>query len=147
MSLEDLEAAGSLLPLRTTRDELARLMASAGRMLADAQVDGVSNQGRYVNAYHVILNCAIAALRVQDYKIDLHEGKHALALETLAFTLGYTPERLRVLQKMRARRNMDLYAGDRPASESEREAAVSLASKVLEDTLAYIRQARLDFRS
>lgn len=145
MSLEDLEAAGSLEPLRSTPEEVDRLIAAARRLIEDAEVEAVSNQGRYVSAYHAILNCAMANLRSRDYRVDLHEGKHALTIDTLAFTLGYPPERIRVLQKMRARRNMDLYAGDRPASEQEREAAVNLAREILAHTEACIRQARLDF--
>jgi hypothetical protein len=68
-----------------------------------------------------------------------------LAIESLRFTIGCPPSLLLQRLKMRQRRNLDLYAGDRPVSEHERELAINTARALQEQTEAYARQFRFDF--
>jgi uncharacterized protein (UPF0332 family) len=145
MSLSDLEAAGELEPRASSPEELSRLLEAAERRLADARIEAVSNQGRFECAYHTILNCALAALRANDYRVDVHAGKHMLTLNTLAETLRLPAAQLRLIQGMRQKRNVDLYEGDRPVSELERDTAIELAQALLAQTKEYVRQLRLDF--
>lgn len=146
MGLPEMEAAGQLEPLAATNSEINALLSAAQRWLADARVAAVSNQGRFECAYNAVLNCALAALRANDYRVDAREGKHVFAIESLRFTIGCSPSLLLQLQKMRQRRNLDLYAGERPVSEKERDLALSTAAALVEQTRDYISQLRLDFR-
>ena len=85
MSLEEMEASGQLEALACTQAELAKLLTAARRWLADADVEAVSDQGRYESAYNAVLACALAALRANDYRVYTHEGKHVITLDSCAF--------------------------------------------------------------
>jgi hypothetical protein len=142
MSLSKMEEAGELEPLASSAQEITNLLEGARRWLDDAEVAEVSNPGRYESAYNAILNCALAALRANDYRVDVHEAKHVVTLNTLQYTLGIEPDHLQILQKMRQRRNIDLYTGGRPVSEHERKWAVATARTLLEQTVLYVNQLR-----
>ena len=131
--------------MASSHDELKRLLAGAQRRLIDAAADNTSNEARTEHSYHVILQCAVAALRANDYRGDGSEGKHVLSLNTLEHTLGLEPKLIRYFQKLRQRRHIDLYEGDAPVSDNEMLEAISAAAELLDQTRQYIRQLRLEF--
>ena len=146
MSLSEMETRGELEPLASTPEELIRLLSMVRRRLKDAAVVETSNEARFEHAYHAILGCALAALRVNDYRVFGSAGKHLLALNTLQHTVGVPAAQVRYYQKLRNRRNIDLYEGSTPVSETELSEALAAAQKLLTSTAAYVKQRRADTR-
>lgn len=134
MSLADMELQGFLEPCAGTPEEVASLLETAQRHLADAQLPGMSPQSRIVHAYQVILACATGALRARDYRVPNIEGKHKHTLDTLKFTLGIKPRDVKYFQTLRQKRHEDLYEGGLVASEMEARDALESVRKLLART-------------
>jgi hypothetical protein len=62
MTLENLLAIHRLQAFEATPDGVLRLLASAGRNLADARLAQLSNDNRFDAAYKAILQCAMIGL-------------------------------------------------------------------------------------
>lgn len=131
MSLASMEEQGLLEPLAGTPEEVASLLETAQRHLADAQLPGMSPQSLIVHAYHVILACATAALRAQDWRVPNIEGKDKHTVDTLQFTLGIKPREVKYFQTLRQKRHEDLYEGGLVASEMEARDALEAAQELL----------------
>jgi hypothetical protein len=142
MNLDDLEAAGKIAPLASSRSEIAKMLSGADRWLSDARVEAISDSTRYDLAYNCILSCASAALHANDYRVTAREGHHAITLDTLSATIRIDAADLRLLQKMRHRRNLDLYQGEMPVTKPERELAINIATAILQQTRIYVAQRR-----
>lgn len=147
MSLSDMEARGELEPLATSDEELARLLAAVDRRLTDAGVDLTSNEARFEHAYHAMLGAALAALRAHEYRVVGPTGKHFLTLKTLRHTIRIPDKQVRYIQKLRHRRNLDLYEGGTPVSKVELDEAMSLAREVSQLTRKYVVRLRPDLKS
>ena len=142
MSLSEMEARGELEPLASTPEELARLHGSIQRRLKDASVELTSNEARFEHAYHAILGAALVGLRALDYRVDIQAGKHVLVLNTLKYTAGLADSKIRYLQKLRNRRNIDLYEGGAPVSGVELEEAIIAAHHIVDIVITYVKQLR-----
>lgn len=144
MSLADMEANGDLRLMASTPEELENLLAAVKRRLADAAVEATSNEARCEHAYNAVFNCARAALRANDYQVDVDTGAHRVTLNTLRHTVGVDAAHVRFFQSLRQRRNLDLYEGDAPVSNTELAEALPAAKRLSEKTDAYVRQLRLN---
>jgi hypothetical protein len=68
MSLENLLAIQRLVRHEAGRAAVLKLLAAAGRNLADARVAAISAENRVDAAYKTILQCAMAALAAKGYR-------------------------------------------------------------------------------
>ena len=123
--------------------EIRRLVDAATRRLEDAANASIHPETRLEQAYHAILNCALVALRAEDLRVVNAAGKHRFALESLADTLGTTPDLIAYFQQLRDLRHRDIYEGSIHVSEREAEDAVAEASRLLEHLRAWLK-ARAD---
>lgn len=87
MSFERLLEDGSLQRHRTSRDEIAELLATAGRDLADAGLTGLSTDRRFILLYEGALTLATIALACAGYR-TVAAGHHVIVLKSLPFTAG-----------------------------------------------------------
>jgi len=88
-------------------------LSAIERNLADAGVDAISDQARFDLAYKAVMQCAIAALQVNGYRLSTSQpGHHATAIQCLPLTLGIADRDWRVLDALRRKRNANDYAGD-----------------------------------
>jgi hypothetical protein len=88
--------------------ELEGLIAAGETALRDAEVSGISDQGRFLRAYAAAHSFSLAALRSHGYRPD---NKRYAVFQALPHTLGIRPEIVRVLDKCHAQRNLAEYEG------------------------------------
>ncbi len=113
MSLENLLAIQRLVRHDAGRAAVLKLLAAAGRNLADARVAAISAENRFDAAYKAILQCAMAALAAKGYRTSTSQpGHHLTAIQTLPLTLAVDSATVIVLDALRKQRNLTDYTGD-----------------------------------
>jgi hypothetical protein len=106
--LENLSALGGPLHREPTdRDEYAGLIHSGRVRLGDAEVDGISPEGRFDLAYNAAHALSLAALRRAGFRSD----NRYIVFQALQHTLGLEPAVWRVLAKAHEGRNRSEYSG------------------------------------
>jgi len=136
MTLENLLAIHRLQPFDASPGGVQRLLASAERNLADAQLPELSADNRFDAAYKTILQCAMIGLWAKGYRTSTSQpGHHQTALQTLPKTLGVAQDIVIVLDALRKQRNLNDYEGD-PITD----VAVSECLAQAEALLAHTRQ-------
>ncbi|RQR50856.1 DNA-binding protein [Burkholderia sp. Bp9126] len=103
----------SLDAIQPDRNQAARLLAAAARNLAEAQLDGLSNECRFDVAYKAIMQLAMLALHANGFRtLTSKPGHHQTAIQTLALTIGLASDRVIVQDALRKQRNLPDYSGD-----------------------------------
>jgi uncharacterized protein (UPF0332 family) len=128
MSLEEMRLRNELESVELASGEIGRLLAAIERRLQDANNATNHPETRLEQAYHAILNCALAALRMEGLRPTNRPGKHMVTLESLLDTLGAESDRVDYFQTLRELRNQEIYTGSIHISESEIEAAIEAAA-------------------
>lgn len=137
MSLQNL-VGRSLETVAPDRAAIGRLLAAAGRNLADAQLAGLSAENRFDAGYKAIMQCAMAALQANGYRtLTSQPGHHQTALQTLPLTIGLPAERLIVLDALRKQRNLADYQGD-PVPELTAAECFRQAQQLLAEVKAWL---------
>ena len=113
MSLDNL-VGRTLERVAPDRAGIARMLAAAGRNLADARLAALSAENRFDAAYKAIMQCAMLALRANGgfRTLTSHPGHHQTALQTLPRTIGLANDRMILLDALRKQRNLADYEGD-----------------------------------
>lgn len=138
MSLENLARIGRLQRHTATGEEIGKLLKGAARSLKDAENTGLSNASRFTLAYTAIMEAALAALFANGYRPSKSEGGHHMTMvQALVHTIDLDPQRMRVLDAHRHKRNVIEYSGD-DADPSEARNAVAAANALLNDVKAWI---------
>lgn len=88
MSLEQWLRNGWLQQDEVTVAEIQQLLQVVDRDLADAQVLGLSADGRFQHAYDAALQLCILALRATGYRVRKGQGHHKNGIDSLRYTLG-----------------------------------------------------------
>lgn len=113
MSLDNLLKIHQLQLHAATPDEIQRLLAAAGRNLADSGVAGLSDETRFDAAYKAIMQCAMVGLMANGYRPSTTTpGHHQTMIQTLGLTMGVGKEVWIVLDSLRKKRNLNDYSGD-----------------------------------
>lgn len=124
-ALDNLVRIGQLKAEPRNESEVRRMLAMARTRLADAQVTGVSQEGRFTSAYNAAHAAALAALRWHDYR---SENRYAV-FQCLTHTLNWPAPRWRVLDAAHQKRNLAEYEG---FLELEESAIAELSALVIE---------------
>jgi hypothetical protein len=112
MSLENLLRIGKLKAHAADEVEIARLLDSADRALADAAGPTLTSDSRLALAYKALIQAALAAMFTKGYRPATSEpGHHQLLIQALSITAGLPPHRIRVLDAYRKARNQSDYRG------------------------------------
>ena len=112
MTLDNLLRIGKLRAHTPDKIEIGRLLAAAGRALADAGLEHLSSDGRLDIAYRAIMQAALAAMLANGYRpLTSEPGHHQLIIQALPKTAGIAADRIRVLDGYRAARNQADYRG------------------------------------
>ena len=136
MTLENLALIGKLKPHKTTREEIARLLAAVRRNLKDARHADISPESRFDIAYKAVMQCALIAVMANGFRPSTSEpGHHATVIQSLPKTVGLSNERVIVLDKLRKKRNLSDYSGE---GIGEEEAAACV--RAAEDLAATVEQ-------
>lgn len=118
---------------------IERLLEAAHASLNDAQLPGLSCEGRFDMAYKAIMQSANAALQANGFRtLTSKPGHHQTMIQTLPRTIGLDAATMVLLDQMRKQRNVIDYSGDL-VSESLAAEAVKQAAALLVATRAWIR--------
>ncbi len=117
MTLQNLLAIQRLQQHAADRLAVLKLLASAKRNLADAQVDAIGNDNRFDAAYKCIMQCAMLGLWANGYRTSTSQpGHHQTAIQCLTLTMKVPKDAVIVLDGLRKQRNINDYIGDPIAS-------------------------------
>ena len=142
MTLENLVQIGKLKPHKTTRAEIARLLAAVRRNLKDARHDDLSPESRFDIAYKAAMQCALIAVMANGFRPSTSEpGHHATVIQSLPKTVGLSNERVIVLDKLRKKRNLSDYSGE-GIGEEEAAACVRAAADLAATVEQWLRAHR-----
>lgn len=140
MSLEKWVDYGWLRREPTSPDEIRSLLGIVERSLADAKVEAVSTDLRFIAAFSAALCIATMALRATGHRTVTQAGHHVKTIESLELTLK---PNTRIVQKFKTfnnKRNKSVYDVAGAVSDQELAAIVSLANKLKDGAIAWLRE-------
>jgi hypothetical protein len=105
MSLGDWLRNSWLVEHKTSREEIAGLLAIVERDLANAKVAGLSDDWRLSIAYNAALQAATAALAAAEYRA-VREQHHYRTIQSLALTIGWPAPKVDRFDRFRKKRNI-----------------------------------------
>jgi hypothetical protein len=132
--LDNLVRIGQLKAEPRNELEVKRMLEMARTRLADAQLDGVSREGRFASAYNAAHSAALAALRWHGYR---SENRYTVFL-CLAHTVGWPASRWRVLDAAHQQRNLAEYEGYLEIEESTIRELCALVPSLIADVQALV---------
>lgn len=131
MSLENLVKIGQLEQIAPDSHDINRLLEAAKRSLNDAQLSGLSAEGRFDMAYKAIMQSANAALQANGFRtLTSKPGHHQTMIQTLPLTVGLDKDTTIQLDALRKQRNVIDYSGD-IVSDTMANAAIEHAASLL----------------
>jgi hypothetical protein len=138
VSLQDWLKNGWLVEHRTSRQEIADLLAMVDRDLAQCRVPGLSPDWQLNIAYNAALQLAAAALGAAGYRAS-REAHHYRVLQSLAYTLKTETSLTVRLDKFRKKRNIGEYERAGAVSDQEAEEMFLLAKDLREKVENWLR--------
>jgi uncharacterized protein (UPF0332 family) len=139
VSLEDWLNEGRLESHTTSREEIKRLFAVFERDMADAQIENMSVDRKFVTAYIAALTMARAALAASGYRTS-GEGAHYLTIQSLTFTLRLDTGTIRKFNKLRQKRNISDYEMIGMVSEQEVAETIALAEDLRDMVTEWLKK-------
>ncbi|MCP5162156.1 MAG: HEPN domain-containing protein [Hahellaceae bacterium] len=108
---------------------IKRLLEAAARNIADAKLDGLSNENKFDMAYKAIMQLANAALQASGYRtLTSKPGHHQTMIQSLPKTVGLAIEQMIILDSLRKQRNVADYSGDLVTESAMQECLAQAAS-------------------
>ena len=110
MTLENLDNLAKIKQLKVEppdQNEFDGMVSSAKRRLKDAEIEAVSEEGRFLSAYGAAHVLSVAAMRWHGYRSD----NRYLVFQCLQHTVGLENAKWRVLDKCHKQRNLAEYEG------------------------------------
>jgi hypothetical protein len=139
MSWKRLLANNQVHPHTTSLQELTELRRLIARDLADAAVQGLSEDRRFATAYNAALQTAKMAVACAGYRIGSVPGHHRLAFEASKYALGRPAEHVvDYFDSCRRKRNEIDYTGAMIATRTEADELVIHAKAFLNMVEAWI---------
>jgi hypothetical protein len=140
MSLEKWVEYGWLRREPTSPDEIGSLLGIVERSLADAKVEAVSIDLRFIAAFNAALCIATMALRATGHRTVTQAGHHVKTIESLELTLKPNAKIVQKFKTFNNKRNKSVYDVAGAVSDQELEAMMSLASGLKDGAIAWLRE-------
>ncbi len=134
--LDNLVRIGQLKAEPRNEAECRRMLAMARTHLKDAQLKGASREGRFLSAYSAGHAAALAVLRWHGYR---SENRYTVFL-CLEHTLGWPPERWRVLDAAHQKRNLAEYEGVMDVEETTIAELCALVTELITDVARLVER-------
>lgn len=128
-ALDNLVAIGQLKAEPRNAAEVRRMLAMARTHLDDAQLAGLSTEGRFFSAYNAAHAAALAALRWHGYRSE----NRYMVFQCLTHTLNWPAPRWRVLDTAHQKRNVAEYEGFLEAEDSSIAELRELVAELIAD--------------
>ncbi len=138
MSLQDWVKNTWLVEHRTSRQEIADLLAVAQRDLSDCQSDGLSVDWQLNIAYNAALQLATAALAAAGYRAS-RDAHHFRVIQSLALTIKADAVLVAQFDAFRKKRNTAGYERIGMISEKEAKEMVELAKRLAREIPAWLK--------
>jgi hypothetical protein len=110
------------------------------RSLADAKVEAVSTDLRFIAAFNAALCIATMALRATGHRTVTQAGHHVKTIESLELTLEPKAKIIQKFKTFNTKRNKSFYDVAGAVSDQELEAMVSLANELKDGAIAWLRE-------
>ena len=136
-ALDNLVRIGQLKAEPRNEREIVRMLAMARTRLADAQLRGLSLEGRFTSAYNAGHAAALAALRWQGYRSE----NRFTVFQCLTHTLSWPSNRWRVLDAAHQKRNLAEYEGFLEVEESTLAELCAVVSDLIADVQTLVASA------
>jgi hypothetical protein len=134
----------SLDSVAANKASVTLLIAAAERNIADAQLQGLSNENRFDAAYKAIMQMAMVALNANGYRtLKSKPGHHQTAIQTLPLTVGLSKAEVILLDALRKQRNLADYSGDLVSDAAAAECLAS-AKALLVHVRAWLKANRAE---
>jgi hypothetical protein len=143
MSLADWERNGWVTKHQASQQEIQDLLALVDRDLADCEAAGLSADWRMNIGYNAALQLATAALAAVGFRAS-RESHHFRVIQSLAHTIGADGSLVAQLDTFRKKRNRAEYERAGMASDLEAREMVSLATKLRQAVLNWLRAEHPD---
>ena len=143
-SLKDWLKFGWLKEHKTSRQEIAGLLAVAERDLSACKTPDLHNDWRFNIACNAALQLASAALAISGYKAE-RANHHYRVIESLAHTLGADTRTIKKFDAFRKKRNISDYEQADIVSDAEADDMRRLAEKLHIDLTTWIRKNHPDY--
>ena len=109
---------------------IQKLLQASDTCLADASVEGLSNENRFDIAYKAVMQLANAALQANGYRtLTSAPGHHQTMIQGLPKTVGLGRDQMIQLEALRKQRNITDYSGDLVSSQ-QCEACLAAATEL-----------------
>jgi len=138
MSLNDWLKAHWLTEHKTSRQEVANLLALADRDLRACTVRGLDDDWRLAIAYNAALQCAHVALAASGYRAS-REAQHHRVIQSMSLTMGVNVQAVAQLDAFRKKRNIGDYEQAGLVTEREADEMVALARTLRTQVEAWLR--------
>lgn len=131
MTLENLDNLVKIKQLKKEppdQKEFDGMLISAKRRLKDAEVEAVSEEGRFLSAYGAAHVLSVAAMRWHGYRSD----NRYLVFQCLQHTVGLENAKWRVLDKCHKQRNLAEYEGHLEITPQLLQELIKVTSELIE---------------
>lgn len=123
---------------------IKRLLEAAQRNIADATIDGLSNENKFDMAYKAVMQLANVALQASGYRtLTSKPGHHQTMIQSLPKTVGIDIDQMIILDSLRKQRNVADYSGDL-VTDSAMEECLSQAVSLYETVSAWLEASHPD---
>lgn len=140
MSLQKWVEYGWLRPEPTRPNEIKSLLGIVDRSLADAKVEAVSTDLRFIAAFNAALSLATLALRATGHRTAAQAGHHVKTIDSLELTLKPDAKIIQKFKTFNNKRNRSVYDVAGAISDQELQSMVSLANELKNSTIAWLRE-------
>jgi hypothetical protein len=140
MSLEKWVEYGWLKREPTSPSEIKGLLGIVERSLADAKVEAVSTDLRFIAAFNAALCVAMTALRASGHRTATQAGHHVKTIESLELTIKASPKLIQRFKTFNNKRNKSVYDVAGAISDQELEAMIELANELKDSTVAWLQE-------
>ncbi len=138
MSLEQYARNGWITAEPSSADEITRLRGIVARGIADAKVEAISADLRFVAAFNAALTAATIALRACGYRNRTQVGHHMRIVECLEFTIAAKPQLINQMRSLSKKRNATSYDAAGNISRQELDLARKVAEQLANDVEAWL---------
>ena len=136
-----MERAGLLVRRSAQAAHLDAFIAGARHSLVDASNPAMHPDSALTIGWLAVARLALCALLAAGYEVARSADRHAVAIDSLAFTVGYPADRIRALHALKDKRNAadyDLTA----VGNADVAACLTTAHALLADVVPHVQQRR-----
>jgi hypothetical protein len=116
------------------------MIALVERGIADAKVEAISADLRFIAAFGAALAAATIALRACGYRTKTQSGHHQRTVECLEFTIGADAKLISKMITLSKKRNATAYDAAGNVSGQELELIIRVAEQLQREVLAWLKK-------